>query len=217
MIKNHNKGFTLIELLVVVLIIGILTAMALPQYFKAVERSRMSEAEQLLRSISEAQQRKYLQINKFATDYRGLDVAPKGSTGTSFHTKGTGGNGFEVTLSDANAWETGIGTAIRENKGCQAGGTCVAPSAGSTPDDRMSYQYILRRYYANSTTECEGQDENGKALCADFCGLDSLTGTKCCNADVTTSSGGESPTTTTSRQGACAVPVPLGDIVASAS
>jgi prepilin-type N-terminal cleavage/methylation domain-containing protein len=207
MIKNHNKGFTLIELLVVVLIIGILTAMALPQYFKAVERSRMSEAEQLLRSISEAQQRKYLQINKFATDYRGLDVAPKGSMNRSFHTKGQNGNGFEVTLSEANAWEAGIGTAIRENKGIQAG--------KEHADDRMSYQYILRRYYANSTTECEGLDENGKALCADFCGLDSLTGDKCCNADVTTTTGGESPTTTTSRQGACAVPVPLGDIVAS--
>ena len=68
---NNKKGFTLIELLVVVLILGILAAMAMPQYFKAVERSRMTEAVTLLSNISAAQQRKYLQTNRYSTTYNG--------------------------------------------------------------------------------------------------------------------------------------------------
>lgn len=49
-----NKAFTLIELLVVVLIIGILSSIALPQYGKAVDRARRAEAVQMLHQIHRA-------------------------------------------------------------------------------------------------------------------------------------------------------------------
>ena len=68
-----NKGFTLIELLVVVLIIGILAAIALPQYTKAVERSRMAEAVQVLGDLATAQSIFYMQHNAFANDLGDLN------------------------------------------------------------------------------------------------------------------------------------------------
>lgn len=46
-----NRGFTLIELLIVVLIVGVLVAVAVPQYEKAVMRSRLAETKVIMRSI----------------------------------------------------------------------------------------------------------------------------------------------------------------------
>ena len=65
------KGFTLLELLVVVVIVGILASVALPQYHKAVERSRAAEAMAIGKTIIESQ-------NRFLTAYPGQEPSSKG-------------------------------------------------------------------------------------------------------------------------------------------
>ena len=70
--KNH--AFTLIELLVVVLIIGILAAIALPQYNKAVEKSRMTEAIVAIEAIAQANQLYKLANGTFTREITDLDV-----------------------------------------------------------------------------------------------------------------------------------------------
>ena len=70
-----KKGFTLIELLVVVLIIGILSAIALPQYTKAVEKSRGTQALILLKALDQAQEAYHLANGTYANDFAELDVS----------------------------------------------------------------------------------------------------------------------------------------------
>jgi len=79
---TKQGGFTLLELLMVVIIIGILASIAMPQYFKTVEKTRSAEAFQILAVIrgSEMRYRAQNPLDTYTTNPAALDVTVPTST-----------------------------------------------------------------------------------------------------------------------------------------
>ena len=145
--SQANAAFTLIELLVVVLIIGILAAVALPQYNLAVEKSRISEAKTLLKSIVDAEEVYVMETG--GGDFQGtdnlkeLDITLPGT----YDETGT-------TLTTSN-WEIFVDECIAEKPGF----ACIVMA------DRIGKDYSV---YAVG----HGYDGAGEVVGEFYCGAD---------------------------------------------
>ena len=114
--NKKERGFTLIELLVVVLIIGILAGVALPQYNRAVARSRYSTLKSLTKNIADSQELYYLEHGEYADALEKLDIQlPDGqlNTETSTPTRYEYNWGRCQTNSSGNAWCTNNATQMQ--------------------------------------------------------------------------------------------------------
>ena len=137
---KNKKGFTLIELLVVVLIIGILSATALPQYTKAVEKSRASEAMSLLGTLMNGEQIYKMANGSYTTDTTALDVEIPTTT-----------KNFTVSVLAANS-TTFRAQAVRANDDVSTTGTSAyglvvnIDSAGTVTRTRCGDQTLCKAF-----------------------------------------------------------------------
>ena len=168
--KNQERGFTLIELLVVVLIIGILSAIAIPQYQKAVEKSKATQALILLRNLADAQKTYYLTNGNYATSFDDLSVQIPW-TGTSPWLSGLptkSNQDWSVQLYSANA---GKGISIGRLSGPYAGAGfmyILEARSGDVFDNKTNQIVCFERYYYGAVNFSKARGSYCQKLFPDF-------------------------------------------------
>jgi type IV pilus assembly protein PilA len=126
--KQEGEGFTLIELLVVIIIIGILSAIALPSFLNQANKAKQSEAKTYVGSLNKGQQAYFTEKGSFGTAISDLGVGIKSQTANYTYATATTGSGTAAIAQSTSAL-TGVSKVIRNY-----GGTVSLIVEGSSSD-----------------------------------------------------------------------------------
>lgn len=85
-IKSNEKGFTLIELMIVVAIIGILAAIAIPNFLNYQCKAKQSEAKANLGTIRSMQEAYFAEYDEYAATMAAIGFSAKGTSRYTYTT-----------------------------------------------------------------------------------------------------------------------------------
>ncbi len=150
--QKNIKGFTLIEMLVVVLIIGILAAVALPQYQLATDKARFTEIITASKSLAQSIEMYYMVNNDYPYFWKQLDVEIQGCTETNSARYDLMCKNFTIDLND-EYFDAFLG------------------SRGTNLPYHINLIYYFKMGGNNHAGlfYCIGQDNRGKRVCKSTC------------------------------------------------
>ena len=151
---KRKQAFTLIELLVVVLIIGILAAVALPQYRVAVAKAKLARVIPTVASMKQAVEAYYMANGEYINGVSVYDINFSGCTYESGHCRTDAGIWFDVntfnTFCGEGTWDVAGIVVDEDTNAINSYGMCLDHSArphthycGAATDDKAANQVCI--------------------------------------------------------------------------